>query len=187
MKKQNLIFAILFGALMSCETKTQETEGMAHEDHQEMHMDAKSSTSATASVRFEKDEMNQIIQAYLDLKDRLVETDGEQAKDAAAKLLSTLESADTQSKESLKAEVKKIAESTDPEVQRAAFDLVSQQMYVLAKDATLAEGTLYKQYCPMAKNNEGAFWLSASDEIRNPYFGDRMLKCGRVDEEISKL
>jgi hypothetical protein len=36
----------------------------------------------------------------------------------------------------------------------------------------------------MAKNNEGAFWLSASDQIRNPYFGDKMLKCGSVEEEI---
>ena len=51
------------------------------------------------------------------------------------------------------------------------------------KDA-LQSGTIYKQYCPMAFNNEGAYWLSESKDIMNPYFGDRMLKCGRVDAEI---
>ena len=32
----------------------------------------------------------------------------------------------------------------------------------------------------MAFNNTGAYWLSNSKEIYNPYFGDMMLNCGRV-------
>jgi len=44
---------------------------------------------------------------------------------------------------------------------------------------------VYKQYCPMAFDGKGAFWLSSSEEIRNPYYGDKMLKCGRVEETIS--
>ncbi|MBT7306171.1 MAG: DUF3347 domain-containing protein, partial [Bacteroidetes bacterium] len=27
--------------------------------------------------------------------------------------------------------------------------------------------------------------LSNSKEIRNPFFGDKMLKCGRIDKEIN--
>jgi len=46
-------------------------------------------------------------------------------------------------------------------------------------------GEVYKQYCPMAFDGKGAFWLSSSEEIRNPYYGDKMLKCGRVEETIS--
>ena len=30
----------------------------------------------------------------------------------------------------------------------------------------------------MAFNNEGAYWLSDAEQIRNPYFGDKMLTCG---------
>jgi hypothetical protein len=36
----------------------------------------------------------------------------------------------------------------------------------------------------MAFGNTGAHWLSNTKEIQNPYFGDKMLKCGRVDAEI---
>ncbi|NJN26228.1 MAG: DUF3347 domain-containing protein [Cyclobacteriaceae bacterium] len=38
----------------------------------------------------------------------------------------------------------------------------------------------------MAFNDEGAFWLSKEEEIYNPYFGDKMLKCGRMEEKIIK-
>lgn len=34
------------------------------------------------------------------------------------------------------------------------------------------------QYCPMAFGNKGAYWFSETEEKRNPYFGDMMLKCG---------
>jgi hypothetical protein len=36
----------------------------------------------------------------------------------------------------------------------------------------------------MAFNNEGAYWLSAEKEVNNPYFGDKMLHCGSVKEEL---
>ena len=36
----------------------------------------------------------------------------------------------------------------------------------------------------MANNNQGAIWLSTDKEIKNPYFGDDMLTCGRVIDEI---
>lgn len=39
---------------------------------------------------------------------------------------------------------------------------------------------LYQVHCPMAFENEGADWLQKSEEVRNPYFGARMLKCGEV-------
>jgi hypothetical protein len=45
-------------------------------------------------------------------------------------------------------------------------------------------GSVYVAYCPMANNNEGANWLSNDKEIKNPYFGDKMLRCGSVMETI---
>ncbi len=35
-------------------------------------------------------------------------------------------------------------------------------------------------FCPMVDNNKGAYWLSLSETIYNPYFGSKMLKCGSV-------
>ena len=43
---------------------------------------------------------------------------------------------------------------------------------------------LFVQFCPMADNNTGAFWISREDQILNPYFGDMMLNCGSVEEII---
>ena len=138
----------------------------------------------TATVSFSNQETSAIINSYLALKDQLVATDAEKANTEAKSLLSVLEKSQIQTKESLKTAVAQIANSTDPEEQRVAFDLVSQQILILAKREILTEGKLYKQFCPMAKNNKGAFWLSTSDQIRNPYFGDKMLTCGYVEEEI---
>ena len=36
----------------------------------------------------------------------------------------------------------------------------------------------------MAFDNTGGYWLSNSKEVRNPYFGNSMLKCGEVKETI---
>jgi Cu(I)/Ag(I) efflux system membrane fusion protein len=39
-------------------------------------------------------------------------------------------------------------------------------------------------FCPMAFNNRGAYWLQNTKAITNPYFGHKMLKCGKVTDEI---
>ena len=36
----------------------------------------------------------------------------------------------------------------------------------------------------MANDKKGAFWISESKEIKNPYLGKKMPTCGEVKEEI---
>jgi hypothetical protein len=36
----------------------------------------------------------------------------------------------------------------------------------------------------MAFDNRGAHWLSDESTIKNPYFGDKMLTCGSVEEVV---
>lgn len=43
---------------------------------------------------------------------------------------------------------------------------------------------VYRQYCPMANDDKGAYWLSSEEQVLNPYFGDMMLRCGFVKETI---
>ena len=45
---------------------------------------------------------------------------------------------------------------------------------------------LYEAYCPMAFNDAGAAWIQADKAVLNPYFGDRMLRCGVVRGELGK-
>ncbi len=57
-------------------------------------------------------------------------------------------------------------------------------MVALAKAFGPFDETIFVQHCPMADNNNGADWLSLDKQIRNPYFGDKMLTCGSVTETI---
>lgn len=45
--------------------------------------------------------------------------------------------------------------------------------------------TLYQSKCPMAGEGKGAIWLSEYKEIKNPFFGSKMLTCGSVQKQIN--
>ena len=59
--------------------------------------------------------------------------------------------------------------------------------YLEIKDVLVADDaneiSLYLQHCSMALNN-GAEWLSVSDNIANPYFGSSMVTCGEILERV---
>jgi hypothetical protein len=67
--------------------------------------------------------------------------------------------------------------------QREHFELLSKDIYDLIK-AFGSEQVLYNFFCPMYNNGEGAFWISETKEIENPYFGKEMPTCGTLKEEI---
>ena len=69
-------------------------------------------------------------------------------------------------------------------MQRKAFVRLSEQMLIVAETFGPFENPIYILNCPMADNNNGADWLSTSDEVMNPYYGDMMLKCGDVKKKI---
>ncbi|MEM9674031.1 MAG: DUF3347 domain-containing protein [Bacteroidota bacterium] len=125
--------------------------------------------------------LGQVVDQYLLLKDALVASN---AQEAQAKATSMLEVIDATSMMGVQQSAKQIAAATDLETQRAYFDSLSIHVYEHLEGQGEGEKTIYKQYCPMAFDNRGAFWLSNAQEIRNPYFGDQMLKCGRVEETI---
>lgn len=118
-----------------------------------------------------------MVERYLAVKDALVATDATKAKAAANAFLKV------NTNEALSADLEMIAANTDVASQRKAFEGLSMKMYDLVKRRG-SENVLYKQYCPMAFNNKGAYWLAAEMEVNNPYFGDAMLHCGSVQEKV---
>ena len=56
-------------------------------------------------------------------------------------------------------------------------------MYLLLKTAK-ATTTIYYQHCPMYNDGKGANWLSKDSKIKNPYYGSKMLTCGKTVETI---
>ena len=121
------------------------------------------------------------VSSYFSVKDALVKTDAKEAKSSLAKLIESVNS----EMNGIKSISESMQEDEDVEEIRKGFEELSKEVYSLVKENTESKGqTVYKQYCPMAFNNKGAYWLSDKEEIRNPYFGDKMLKCGKVEEEL---
>ncbi len=138
-----------------------------------------------------------VVDPYLDLKNALVASDAEQAATAAKQTQQALEKvemtlvagkAHQQWMDYLNAMEETlitIGQNTTLDAQRTAFALLSTVLYQSIRQFGVTGLDAYYQYCPMANDNQGAYWLSASKKIRNPYFGDTMMSCGSVKETIN--
>ncbi len=140
--------------------------------------------------------IDKMVEHYLNLKNALVNDD---SKDAAASGKEFVNAMKTLDKSLLTDEQKKIYEDVEEDAiemaehiganagkidhQREHFDILSNDLYDLVK-AFGSSQVLYKEFCPMYNDKEGAIWLSESKTIKNPYFGKKMLTCGSVKEEI---
>lgn len=85
---------------------------------------------------------------------------------------------------SISSELKAVLAENDREERRKSFQIVSEQIYDLIRTVRYDRAVVYHQYCPMAFNDAGAFWLSNSSDIRNPYLPKKMLICGEVKDSI---
>lgn len=118
---------------------------------------------------------------YSKLQNALVNTNAKDAAINAQEFLKTVK--DLNIDGPILEAISFVATSQDVALQREQFVLITAEMEKLLAGA-LKSGAIYKSYCPMAFNNNGAYWLSSNKKIQNPYFGDKMLRCGRVDSEI---
>lgn len=132
-------------------------------------------------VEFSDEAVASVYQHYMHIKTALVNTNSEEAGKGGEMMLQALEKSEAGEQAVNSARV--IAENEDINEQRAAFLDLSASIENMLEGA-LTSGEIYKQYCPMAFGGSGGSWLSGSEEIRNPYYGDKMLKCGRVEQTI---
>jgi len=141
-------------------------------------------------------QLGKVFTSYVSLKDAFVASNTEKVKSEASttseavaavdmKLLSGAAHNDWMSYLTpIQTSLKEIENTKDIEVQRKAFSTLSENLYKSIKAFGLGGTEAFYDYCPMAFNNEGAYWLSHKEAIRNPYFGDAMLTCGSVKETL---
>ncbi|MCB0537505.1 MULTISPECIES: DUF3347 domain-containing protein [Flavobacteriaceae] len=211
MSKLKLVFgvvAIAFVALtaVSCkDAKTDKNDSTEH--HSEMNADGDHSKmnhdNSDGHHDGDKKEMAMngngtsqvVLNDYFNLKDALVADDNAKAKNLGGTLAKSLKAFDTSKySDDKQSELKDIIEDatehaehiseSDIAHQREHFKVLSKDMVDMV-EITGTSMTIYQQYCPMYDNNKGGAWLSMNKEIRNPYFGDKMLKCGKVQREIN--
>ena len=134
--------------------------------------------------------------AYLKLKDKLVsDKSGKKQAEAMQEQLNEISMQAFKGKaheqwmtlsKGITVALEKITTSNDIKQERKAFIALSNDMIALVKQFGAGADTLFLQYCPMADNDKGAYWLSKEEAIRNPYFGSMMLTCGEVKNTLTK-
>lgn len=167
-------------------TNAQEKEKMNH-DHGDMKMDHSNMMNTNSEVNAEA-----IISDYSNLKDALVGDDTKKASKAGTKLVASLKTFEmsSYSTEEQKELADIIEDATEhaEHIAKSAIDHQREHFKILSKDIidmvaiTGTKNTLYKQFCPMY--DKGSAWLSVSNEVRNPYYGSKMLNCGSLKEII---
>jgi hypothetical protein len=126
-----------------------------------------------------------LLSLYYNIKNALVAGDATSASANATAFVKTANTIDYKviSEGNINALVKdagKMAQSKSIEKQRQSFANFSNNMITVTKALKLSGKPVYVQYCPMKK----ASWLSAEEQINNPYYGSSMLTCGEVSETI---
>ncbi|MCO6499095.1 MAG: efflux RND transporter periplasmic adaptor subunit [Vicingus serpentipes] len=144
-----------------------------------------------------KQQLTLLFNQYIALKNALVESDFEKAKQKGTSLQQKLKTFDMtqlhdeahelwmKKGKNIEAAINDFILAKNIDEQRISFEPLSENLSVVVEAFGLHGVKAYKDYCPMAVNDEGAIWLSEIEEIRNPYFGEKMLKCGEVQKVIN--
>ena len=167
-----------------------------HEGYLEMEMSSIiKNERLKVSVKFQE-QLKMVFNNYIKLKDALVKDDADDVIIEAKNTLSSLTKVDMKLLKDEKAHtdwmvlnkeiessVSSISEETNIKAQRSHFKRLS--MHLISTIETFGiDEKVYSQYCPMADNNNGAYWLSEQEKVINPYFGEAMLTCGEVKQVI---
>jgi hypothetical protein len=182
----------VYGKLQTCcqynrELKPVKTVSTQHSNHPD--------PTQTKPVTMDQHQssLTLVLNQYFSVKDALVNTDVVLATVKVTELVNTIKTIDAAKlsaeeaviwkkvSKDLTANAEKMAAVKDISKQREAFASLSQNLYALAKVAK-KETTVYYQYCPMFNN--GAYWLSREETIKNPYYGSQMLTCGSNKETL---
>jgi Cu(I)/Ag(I) efflux system membrane fusion protein len=151
------------------------------------------------SAKF-KQQLGGAVKQYLLLKDKLVvdnadiQSDVKAMQQALRKVDMTLVMGDAHNVwmgalKAMNKELILLSKAVSITEQRSLFLNISkslseatQQLGVKMKD----HQALYLEFCPMANDDKGGYWLSTEKVIKNPYFGSKMLKCGVVKDTLTK-
>ncbi|WP_456462953.1 DUF3347 domain-containing protein [Lutibacter sp.] len=185
-------------SMQPSEMNMKEADGHDHGDHdhdatmgedsskEERNIDATTQKNSATSA---------IIDSYLQIKNALVEDSKEGAAKGGTMMLTAFADFDmSQLNESQHKEYMEILDDAKEQAEHIVKSPIDHQrehfenLSVDVNDLIALLGTdktLYQSKCPMAGEGKGAIWLSEYKEIKNPFFGSKMISCGSVEKQIN--
>lgn len=191
-----LAIALLSLTMMSCKDgnkvqKSEESHTEMKHDNSDGHHDNDKKEAIMSSNQDGNTEA--VLKDYFNLKDVLVNDDEAKAKELGATLAKSLVSLDfstyTETQKIALKDITMDAIEHAEHIAKSPIDHQREHFKVLSKDVidmvaiTGTKNTLYQQFCPMYEG--GSAWLSMSKDVKNPYYGSKMLTCGKVQKEIN--
>jgi Cu(I)/Ag(I) efflux system membrane fusion protein len=139
-----------------------------------------------------------IVEKYLSLQETLAADDKDAAVEAAALVTEALSTVDMSLLNGkphdlwmgrsgrMNDALDSIKQGAGIEAVRTEFEKLSNEFIASVEQFGVSKTrVLYRLHCPMAFDNQGADWLQADKETRNPYFGASMPKCGEIVHVVS--
>jgi len=175
------------------ETPRVEAKVDDHSGHN--HSTTATTTEKPAETKQDVQQLKAVFDNYFAVKDALVKTDGNTSSTKAKELLTAVNAVKMDKltteehtvwmkvMKDLAFDAEHIADTKEASHQRDHFMPLSKNMYALIK-VSKTETPTYYQFCPMANDGKGANWLSKENAVKNPYYGNQMLTCGKVVETI---
>lgn len=149
-----------------------------------------------ASEKFQK-QLAQVVNVYLQLKDALVEEREAEVVNLTGKFQEAVQQTEAsalsgeaksfwEEKQKFLLQHSEVGLETDElEKHRENFIYISEALIKTVAAFGIQGKSVYVDYCPMANSDKGAYWLSTTEEIKNPYYGDAMLKCGEIVKQLN--
>jgi len=143
------------------------------------------------------DHLSILISEYMDFKNALVADDFEKAQKHISNFAKEVKSNDEMNEHKdhqkkhethhakMLAAVETATAAKNIDELRNSLEGVTLELVKAVENQGYDKSALYVQFCPMANNGKGANWLSKSEEIANPYFGQKMHKCGSTVKPIN--
>lgn len=194
-KKFNFIILAVSLVLASCQTKTLAPK--VKENEPEVAKVEEVTPKLTEVNADFKSQITDVYKAYNELKDALVASDSALAITASSVVLSNLNKVDMSllkqpeahkvlmtQKPMLILQLDKVVHAKTLAEQRTAFLQISNGVINLIENFGTSQKVMV-QFCPMADDFKGGYWLSTDAAIKNPYFGSKMLTCGSTKTIIN--
>lgn len=206
-----LIFTMLILTVTSCKNDTKkadttddsmqnmEMKGENHNaemghDNSDGHHDNDNATSTDRDIAANTQKngaTSEIIDSYIQIKNALVNDDKDGAAKGASMMLMAFSNFDmSQLGEAQHKEYMEIYESAKEQAEhivKSPIDHQREHFETMSTDVndmiTLlgTDKTLYVDYCPMKKMS----WISETKDIKNPFYGSKMMTCGTVKKQIN--